>query len=72
MPGDLSRGVYLAVPSLAILAMLLALRRKSVAADCRQGVGQRLSVGLAMAAMSYPVFRTGGYRALAATLGCLR
>jgi hypothetical protein len=66
-----SRGVYLAVPvSLAILAMLLALRKKSWSLPiAAKALGKGCLLAFAMAAMSYLVFRTGGYRALAATLG---
>ncbi len=66
-----SRGVYLAVPvSLMLLAMLLARRRNSWSlARAARTLGQGCLLALAMAAMSYLTFRSGGYRALLAVLG---
>jgi hypothetical protein len=66
-----SRGVYLALPvSLLILALMLARRGNSWSLPMATKVlGNGLLWALVMAAMSWLVFRSGGYRALLALLG---
>jgi hypothetical protein len=69
MLATFSRGVYVAVPaSLAVLALKWPRRDGAHAVQSRRALGGAIGVAAAAAVLSLLVFRSGGYRALAAVL----